>query len=517
MASTTTNSVHRHCLVLSGKDLTIDSLYELMHDYDMKISVSDDAWDRVKASHASIQKIVENKEIVYGISTGFGELRNCVVPPDQMKTLQRNLITSHAVSTGPLVDMFILRGMLTLRINTLLNGNSGVPVNLIERLVEFFNLGIFSPVPQQSSVGASGDLAPLSNLILGYLGEHLLWDPKEQKYLPATDVLKSYNLEPLDLEPKCGLALNNGTQYLTTFAVEAAWIAKRVFHNANVVSALTLEALKGTNKAFDEDIHRSRPHPGQIDVAKQMRELLNFPEGSERFKKYGALNVQNNYSLRCIAQIHGATLTALRSVCETIEIEMNSTTDNPLIFTNPDGTYKVVSGGNFHGAPMALAADYLCIAMTTLGNVSGCRMEQLLNSSVSKLPSFLIHSNPGVNSGLMISQYAVAAVTSESRVLSNPSSVHSIPTCNLSEDHVSMGPFACRKLLQVVKNTAHAVACELHAACQAYEFTPEPTTPVLESVYKKVRTVSKTLLEDRFYQPEVEAVKVMVMNTYLDQ
>ena len=311
-------------------------------------------------------------------------------------------------------------------------------------------------------MGASGDLAPLAHLMLGYLGIGELWDPALRSYSSASSVLQTYKLQPLILQSKEGLALINGTQFITTHAVEAIYLSKQLLAQANTIAALSLEALNGTFKAFDNRVAENRPHPGQIAVSQDMRTYLAADKGgSARFNKD---NIQDAYSLRCIPQVHGVVYDTLAFVNKMIETELNSATDNPLILGD-----DVISAGNFHGQYPATACDYLAIAMTTLGNISERRVERLVNGSLSKLPSFLIKKDPGLNSCAMILQYCAAALTAENRVLSTPSSVTSISTCENQEDHVSMGGFSARKLLQIVNNVYHIVAIELFCAVQAYE------------------------------------------------
>jgi histidine ammonia-lyase len=396
--------------------------------------------------------------------------------------------------------------MMILRINTLCKGCSGVRPELVERLVDFVNRGIYSKVPCQGSVGASGDLCPLSHMMLGYLGYGELYDPKSKEYGPAQEVLHRHHLEPIRLEAKEGLASNNGTQFVTTHVAEAIYLSDKLLSHANLVAALTVEALRGTTKAFDARVSECRPHPGQIQVATEMRQHLDAETGgSERQAKYGSKLVQDAYSLRCLPQVHGTVYDTLQFARRIVETEMNAANDNPLVFGE-----TVLSGGNFHAMYPATAADFLTIALTTLGNISERRVERLVNGSLSKLPSFLIRENAGLNSGCMILQYACAALAAENRVLSTPSCVNSIPTCENQEDFVSMGAFSARKLLNVVANVQHIVAVELFCAVQAYEFTPEPSTPKLVELVKKVRELVPTVTVDRYMKPDVDKVEELL-------
>ena len=484
---------------LDGNSLSIETLHAIMFDH-TKISISGSTRIRVNKSRETINEFVNAEKVVYGVTTGFGSLKDKFINKDDVSTLQVNLIKSHSVGVGEPISIPLTRGMLALRINTLVKGYSGVRMELIEYLVNVFNLGIFSKVPSQGSVGASGDLAPLSHLFVGYLGEGELYDPKLEKFTDAAAVLNSYHIPLMVLDAKEGLALNNGTPFMTVHLADAVYRCERLLKNATVVSALTLEALRGTHRAFHSGIHEVRGHDGQIRIAAEMRDLLS---DSNSHEVHGMNKVQDAYSLRCIPQVHGPVLETLEFAKNIVTKEMNAATDNPLIIEG-----DVVSGGNFHGQYLASAADYLSIAITTLGNISERRKERLVNSDLSKLNGFLVDKveNLGLESGFMITQYTAAALAAENRTLSNPGSVHTIPTCQNSEDHVSMGAFAVRKLLSIVANTEKIVALELLAAVQAKEFTKETTSPKLETVMKTVRARVPHLHHDRFMGPDIAAV-----------
>jgi histidine ammonia-lyase len=486
-------------LTLDGYSLTIREFGRALADPSIKINVSDLAWDRVRQSRAAIDKLLDRESISYGITTGFGSLKDRVIPPDQLEQLQLNLILSHAAGTGNPLPLSRVRGMLILRINTLVKGYSGVTPKLIERLVEFYNYSIFSRVPEQGTVGASGDLAPLAHLMLGYLGEGELWNPKVGKFQPARQVLVESNLPPLRLQAKEGLALINGTQFMTTLLAEAVNDSRRMLDQASSIVGLTIEALRGTSKAFDSRIAECRPHPGQIYISESIRELL---DGSERLSTD---RIQDAYSLRCVPQVHGAVKDAIDYVEKITQTEINSATDNPLIFGD-----EVISGGNFHGQYPAMAADFLAIALTTLGNISERRIERLVNGSLSRLPSFLIRENPGLNSGCMIFQYTAAALAAENRTLSNPSSVTSIPTCENQEDHVSMGGFSVRKLLTIVGNVRHILAIELFCGVQAVEMSPGKVSPHLSYLVEEVRKIIPPITSDRYLAEDIERIKKLL-------
>lgn len=498
-------------LTLTGSDLNIEDFYTAAHNQDYKIEISADAWKRIQISRESVETMIKQQRVAYGITTGFGSLKDCIISPEQLEKVQHNLIISHAAGTGNALPVHRVRGMLILRINTLIKGFSGVSVDLIEKLIAFFNYKIYSTVPDQGTVGASGDLAPLAHLVLGYLGYGKLWNPEAKCYQDANTVLDTFGFYPLRLKAKEGLALINGTQFITAHVAEGIYLGSQLLKQATLISALTLEALKGTIKPFDPRVSESRPHEGQSSVAAQMREYLQYPEGSERYRQFAKNTVQDAYSLRCISQVHGTVEDTLKFVNTIITTEMNSSTDNPLIFGN-----DVISGGNFHGQYPATAADFLAIAITTLGNISERRIERLMNSSLSKLPSFLIRSEPGVNSGCMILQYTAAALAAENRTLVYPASVTTIPTCENQEDHVSMGGFAARKLLQILDNVYHIVAIELFCAVQAYEMTVDadgtviPTTPELIDLVNTVRAVIPAVKEDRYLAPEIGGLRELL-------
>ncbi|CAN5772051.1 histidine ammonia-lyase [soil metagenome] len=461
-------------LELTGLDLTLEQV-ELVARGAAEVSLAPDARRRMEGSRATIDALVEAGETVYGVTTGFGDLATRRIEPADAARLQQNLIISHAAGVGPAHDAPTVRAMLLLRANTLARGQSGCRPLLVERLIDFLRLGIHPRVPEQGSVGASGDLAPLAHLALPMLGRGQVEFGGEQ--MSATDALARTGLEPISLAAKEGLALLNGTQQMTAVGALALVDAERLLETATVAAAMSTEALLGTDVAFAAEYHAARPHPGQTRVAQRLRDLL---ADSELQRSHHGLShrVQDPYSIRCVPQVHGAVSDALAYVRRVLEIEINSATDNPLVF--PDGTGvdpaaaatgggRVISGGNFHGQPIALAMDMLAIAVAEIGSISERRIAQLIDGRSSGLPPFLVE-DAGLNSGMMLYQYTAAALVSENKVLAHPASIDSIPTSANQEDHVSMGPIAARHARDIVRNGEHVVALELLCAAQGLDF-----------------------------------------------
>ena len=495
-------------LILTGSSLTIESLDNAIQ-LNLPIQISPEAFESIEKSHSYIKKIVQDESVVYGVTTGFGSLKDIVISKNDVKKLQENLLRSHSCGVGEPISMDLVKRMFILRINTLVKGYSGVSRQLIEYLVRIYNIGIFGKVPSKGSVGASGDLAPLSHLFVGYLGEGELFDPEVGSYAPAKNVLSKYQFPLMELGPKEGLALNNGTPFMSAHLSEAMVKISRIMSNANVVAALTLEALHGTHRAFTPGIHIARGQSGQIEVASTMKSIL---ANSELHQFHSMGKVQDAYSLRCIPQVHGVVSDTIKFCDGILSRELNGVTDNPLVIDN-----DVVSGGNFHGQYLASIADYLSIALTTLGNMSERRIERLVNGNLSKLPSFLVanSSNLGLESGYMIVQYSAAALCAENRTLSNAGSVHTIPTCENSEDHVSMGAYCVRKLLQIVDNVSMIVAIELLCGVQAKEFTKEKSSFLIEEVCRLVRTKIPRLECDRYVKTDLDEIIELMKQTDL--
>lgn len=432
-------------------------------------------------------KLENNTEPLYGITTGFGSLHNRIISSDQLNKLQENLVMSHACGMGDRVREDIVRAMLLLKIHALSKGMSGVQVDTVQRLCDFFNEGVTPVIYEQGSLGASGDLAPLAHLVLPLLGMgEVEW--KGNRYGSA-EIIKKFGWSPLQLRSKEGLALLNGTQFMGAYGVYTINIGKRISKFADVISAISLEAYDGRPDPFFQRIHEIRPHKGQIETAAAFRRIL---EGSEIISRHKP-HVQDPYSFRCIPQVHGATRDVINYASSVICTEVNSVTDNPTVFPDDD---LIVSGGNFHGQPLALVFDYLAIALAELGSISERRVYRLI-SGQRGLPEFLV-ANPGLNSGFMIPQYTAAAIVSQNKQLCSPSSVDSIPSSNEQEDHVSMGANGATKLLRVAENVVKILGIELFTAAQAIEFRrPLKSSPFLEKIIADYRKDVSFINDDR--------------------
>ena len=449
-------------VVLTGHDLTLAELVAVSR-YDAKIKLAESAIESIKKSRAIVDNIVNSNSVVYGITTGFGSLCRVHISKEDCSQLQENLIRTHSCGFGKPFSREATRAMMLIRANALVKGYSGIRLETLETLINMINKGVHPYIPEKGSLGASGDLAPLSHMVLPMLG---LGDAEyEGQLLTGKEAMDKAGIPIIALEAKEGLALINGTPVLTAVGALALWEGLCLLKLSDVAAALSAEAMRGIINAYDERIHTIRPHKGQLDTAHNMRELL---KGSTYITQQGELRVQDPYSLRCVPQIHGASKDALAFVKEKVDIEINSVTDNPIIL--PDG--DVISGGNFHGEPMALPFDFLGIGLAEIANVSERRLERLLNNSLSGFPSFLV-KHSGLNSGFMITQYAAAALVSENKVLAHPASVDSIPSCENQEDLVSMGAHAGRKAGEIAENVRRVVSTEILAACQAIDLREE--------------------------------------------
>ena len=481
--------------VVSAERLKIGRVREIL-ERQLPLALSADARARIVRCREYLDRKMANPERpIYGITTGFGSLCDISVGHDELARLQRNLVMSHACGTGERVPSEIVRLMLLLKIQSLSYGHSGVQLETVERLIEFFNRGILPVVYQQGSLGASGDLAPLAHLSLPLLG---LGEVEYRGAVrPAAGVLGELGLTPIELASKEGLALLNGTQFMSAYGVWAVIRAGRLSEGADRIGALSLDAFDGRIEPFAEAVHRIRPHAGQLATARRFRELLEGSELIARPKRH----VQDPYSFRCIPQVHGATKDALHYVEGVIATEINSTTDNPTVFPEED---TIVSAGNFHGQPLALALDFLAIALAELGNISERRTYKLI-SGARELPKFLV-ANPGLNSGFMIPQYTAASVVSQTKGLCMPASVDSIPSSQGQEDHVSMGANAATKLYRVVCNVERVLAIELFNAAQALEFRrPARSSEPIERLVADYRRVVPFIDNDEVMYPHIEA------------
>ncbi|XP_064417862.1 histidine ammonia-lyase-like [Latimeria chalumnae] len=496
-------------IFLDGNSLNTEDLLDLGKGL-YKIKLTSEAENKVRQSRELLESIVKENKVVYGITTGFGKFARTVIPKSKLKELQENLVRSHAAGVGKPLSPERSRMLLALRINVLAKGYSGISLETLHQMVEAFNASCLSYIPEKGTVGASGDLAPLSHLALGLMGEGKMWSPKSG-WADAKYVLQAHGLKPVSLEPKEGLALINGTQLIASLGCEAVERAAAIARQADIVAALTLEVLKGTTNAFDSDIHNLRPHPGQVEVAFRFRSLLDSDHHPSEIAESHRFcdRVQDAYTLRCCPQVHGVVNDTIAFVKSIIQTEINSATDNPMVFARRAET---ISGGNFHGEYPAKALDYLAIGVHELAAISERRIERLCNPSLSELPAFLV-SEGGLNSGFMIAHCTAAALVSENKVLCHPSSVDSLSTSAATEDHVSMGGWAARKALRVIEHVEQVLAIELLAACQGIEFLrPLKTTTPLEKVYELVRSVVKPWLKDRFMAPDIEIIHKLLVN-----
>lgn len=488
---------------LDGTSLTLDELGAVALRGE-PCALAAAARQRVQAGREAIERAVGRGEAIYGVNTGFGDLARVRIPAERLALLQERLLVSHAAGMGEPLGDDAVRAMLLLRANTLARGHSGVRVALVEALLGLLDAGVLPVVPSRGSVGASGDLAPLAHLALPLLGRGRVRLAGVE--MPAAEGLERAGLVPLPLVAKEGLALINGTQAMTALLALAALEARRLVRLADLIGAVSTDALRGTDTAFDPRIHALRPHPGQLASAANLCALLHGSAIRESHR-HGDVRVQDPYSLRCMPQVHGAVRDVLADVERKLAIEMNAVTDNPLVF--PDGD-EVLSGGNFHGEPMALAADVLAIALAELGSISERRIEKLTNTASSGLPPFLVE-DAGLNSGFMIAQVTAAALVAESKVLCHPASVDSIPTSADKEDHVSMGMGAALKLGAVVANVRRVLGIELLAAAQGIDLLrPLNSSPPLERLHAAVRARVPAWHEDREMAPDLAAAEELL-------
>ncbi|NXX89649.1 HUTH lyase, partial [Centropus bengalensis] len=470
---------------LDGNSLTTEDLVNLGKGL-YKIKLTPEAEAKVNKSREVIERIVKEQTVVYGITTGFGKFARTVIPNSKLRELQVNLVRSHSAGVGKPLSPERTRMLLALRINVLAKGYSGISLETLQQVIEAFNASCLPYIPEKGTVGASGDLAPLSHLALGLIGEGKMWSPKSG-WADAKYVLEAHGLRPVTLKPKEGLALINGTQMITSLGCEAVERASAIARQADIIAALTLEVLKGTTRAFDTDIHTVRPHRGQVEVAFRFRSLLDSDHHPSEIAESHRFcdRVQDAYTMRCCPQ---------SCLCLDFSFEM--------VFAERAET---ISGGNFHGEYPAKALDYLAIGVHELAAISERRIERLCNPSLSELPAFLV-TEGGLNSGFMIAHCTAAALVSENKALCHPSSVDSLSTSAATEDHVSMGGWAARKALRVIEHVEQVLAIELLAACQGIEFLrPLRTTTPLEKVYDLVRTVVRPWMKDRFMAPDIEA------------
>ncbi|MET0621242.1 MAG: histidine ammonia-lyase [Thermoanaerobaculia bacterium] len=487
---------------LSGEGLTLADLVAIAQRR-AHVTLSPKARRAIAASRRVVDRAVRSGETVYGVTTGFGKFADVAIPPGEIETLQRNLIRSHAAGVGSALPDPVVRAMMALRANALARGNSGIRISTVETLVAMLAADVLPLVPSQGSVGASGDLAPLAHLALGLMGEGRVRVRGRER--AGSDALRSARIRPAALGAKEGLALINGVQMSVAVGGLALSRAIDLAKTADLVGAASLDASRGSDAAFDSRIVAARPHPGAVKSGANLRGLLRGSAIRESHRGCG--RVQDNYALRCMPQVHGAARDAFVHAREVLEREMNSATDNPLVFA---GRGDIVSGGNFHGAPVGFVLDYAAIAATDLASISERRIEKLVNPALSDLPAFLVREG-GLNSGLMMAQVTAAALVSECKVLAHPASVDSIPTSAAKEDHVSMSPIAARKLAAIVENLERVLAIELIAAFQAMEFLrPLTSSAPLERVRRLFRRNVRAWTADRELYPDLESARVFL-------
>ncbi len=480
---------------ISPKALTFKEIEAILEE-EYTLQLSEESKELIlKCKNYLDEKIKREDKPIYGINTGFGALHNISISNEDLSKLQENLVVSHACGIGREVPKDVVKLMLLLKIHALSLGKSGVQLKTVERLIEFYNVGVFPIVFEQGSLGASGDLAPLAHLFLPLLGYGDVYFNEEK--MDASEMLKKQGWEPIKLEAKEGLALLNGTQFMSAHAVYTLLKAFRLVKYADIIAALSLDAFDGRIEPFYHQLHVIRPHSGQIETAKNISALLDGSELINRPKKH----VQDPYSFRCVPQVHGAVKDAINYVSKVVLTEINSVTDNPIVFPDED---MIISGGNFHGEPLALALDFLSIALCEIGSISERRTYRLI-AGERGLPEFLV-ANPGLNSGFMIPQYTAASIVSLNKQMATPSSVDSIPSSNEQEDHVSMGGNAATKALKIADNVERVVAIELLNASQAMEFRkPAKTSPYLEDFLSQFRDNVAFIKEDRIMYKEIDA------------
>lgn len=490
-------------VIITGNTLTLEEVIAVCRNY-KSIELSDFAVEKILQSRKVVDDFVKNEDVVYGITTGFGKFSDITISKEESKTLQKNLIITHAVGAGKSFETEIVRGIILLRINNLAKGYSGARLETIQTMIEMLNRRVHPIVPEKGSLGSSGDLAPLSHMVLPMIG--LGQAEYMGEVMTGEHAMKKAGIPVIQLTAKEGLALINGTQVMTAVGALTVYDAINIIKTADIAAALSFEAQNGIIDALDHRLHDVRPHKGQIDTARILMDLLS---GSKMITKQGEIRVQDAYSLRCVPQVHGASKDAINYVKEKVEIEINSVTDNPIIFPE---TKEGISGGNFHGQPMALSFDFLGIALSELANISERRIERLVNPALSGLPAFLV-KHGGLNSGFMIVQYSAAALVSENKILAHPASVDSIPSSANQEDHVSMGTIAARKAKEILENARRVLAMEIMCACQGIDLRGNKGLGAgTKLVYEEVRKVVPMLIEDRPLYEDINKCEELITN-----
>lgn len=484
---------------LTGNTLTIAQMNDILFGH-QQISVAKDSLEKVKASRKAVDKIVTGNKSVYGINTGFGKFSNVAIAKENVEELQLNLIQSHACGVGAPFSRVVAKAMMVLRLNALVKGYSGIKFETVNLLIELINKDIVPVIPQQGSLGASGDLAPLAHLALVLIGEGSVFNDQDAA-VDSSEVFAEHDIQPIVLQAKEGLALINGTQAMTAMGVVNYIHAEKLAYDSEWISSMTIESLEGITDAFMPETHEIRGYPQQTAVAKRILEWL---EGSNLTTRQGEKRVQDAYSIRCIPQVHGASWQVLDYVKEKLEIEINAATDNPLIFDNGN---MVISGGNFHGQPIAFAMDFLKVAVAELANISERRTERLVNDQLNdSLPAFL-SPEPGLQSGAMIMQYVAASLVSENKTLAHPASVDSIPSSANQEDHVSMGTIGARHAADIIENSRRVIAIEAICAMQALEYRGvEKASSKIKAKWETLHSIVPGLKEDRAFHKDMDRV-----------
>jgi histidine ammonia-lyase len=504
-------------IILDGESLTFEQVLAVAYGEpnNPRVLLSEKAKAQVVRSANAVQTLLNRGEIAYGITTGFGAFKDKIISREEVELLQRNIVVSHAVGVGKPFDIPTTKAIVLIRANTLARGFSGIRLETLELLIEFLNRGVYPIIPEKGSLGASGDLAPLAHMACVLIGEGEAFFNGET--LSGAEALRKANLKPITLAAKEGLALTNGTTIMTAVGLLETQKAIKFAHLADVAGCLSLEALNGTISAFDERIHALRPHPRQMDCAKNLREIL---ADSDFVRAFDKANVQDAYTLRCMPQVHGACRDAIAYAEWVVKIELNAVTDNPFIFCDENcDDIEVISGGNFHGEPLALSMDYLAIALSELGNISERRLMRLTdeNSNSHVLPAFLTERG-GLNSGFMIVQYTAAALCTENKILAHPASVDTIPSSANVEDHVSMGVTSVLKLRQIAENLHTILALELFAAAQGIDFRRKKIGADkrlgrgTREIYRQIRERVPFVERDEYMKTHIEAVREIVAN-----
>lgn len=529
--------INKEFVELTGEDVDLKTIWRVANSWtnpvsSVQVGLSEGAKNAMTISRNYIESRMATGEAIYGVNTGFGAFSSVRISDEEIETLQRNLIRSHSVGIGDYFTKEQSRAILFLRANALSRGHSGIRVVVVEKLLEFLNNDLIPAIPQQGSVGASGDLAPLSHLALAIIGEGKIFDPDDQEFasavrdgcaqtkhprvVPVAEVLKKKGIAPLELKAKEGLSMINGCQVMTAVGLLAAYEAKNLALLTDLAGSMTVEAMQGSRAAFDPLNSMVRPHEGEMKTARNLNVVLGDTSPIAEFHK-DCGRVQDAYSLRCMPAVHGAAKDALRRGIQVLEVEANSSTDNPLVFapSGPGGEGKILSCGNFHGEPVAFQLDFMAIALSAMASISECRIEKLINPAMSGLPAFLAPKG-GLNSGHMIVQVAAASLVSENKILSHPASVDSIPTSADKEDHVSMGTIAARKFQAIVRNAESIVAMEFLAAAQALDMLKDDNGKTLKSAglvkeaHDLIRSQVPFAETDRIFHEDIEAIRDLI-------